>query len=289
MRGLQTSLRAILLGFIGVNSAAGVPIQWSGNGHYYEVTGPGTNWPNACEAARQLSYQGLNGHLVTFNTQAEFDFVNGNVIPGNFEAFWAGAYQDPGGQECNGGWHWVAGNEDPMAVACLREVYNRGCGSAQEDVAEFSCSNALWNDSAWCQCRRYVVEYEPGSFVCPVIDESGDCLSACSLGCSAPGGPCSPDPNSCSSASSCSGGGTCPNGVCDPGENSGNCPADCGGGAVCGDFVCESGENCCNCASDCPGNCPDCIPTVSEWGLAIMVLCCTISGTIIIQRREALG
>ena len=32
-----------------------------------------------------------------------------------------------------------------------------------------------------------------------------------------------------------------------------------------------------------------CIPTVSDWGLAILVLCCTIAGTIIIQRREALG
>lgn len=241
--------------------AIAVPVQWPVNGHYYEVVGPGTNWPDACEAARQLTHLGLNGHLVSFSTQAEYDFVVDNVIPAEREPFWAGAYQEPGGVECTAGWHWIAAVENPMALACTREVYNAGCSGAQEDVAEFSCENARWNDSAWCQCRRYVVEYEQGNYACPAIDQSSDCLSTCSQTCDPPGPACSaPDPSSCSN----------------PG------PACSGGG--CGNGECIGGEDCANCSLDC-GPCNPGVPATSEWGIAAFVLLILTSGTVLARTR----
>ncbi len=62
-------------------------------------------------------------------------------------------------------------------------------------------------------------------------------------------------------------------------------------GPVCGDNVAEGGEACDGTDDDaCPGECQaDCtcpIPTVSEWGLIVMVLLALTAGTIVFARRR---
>ena len=52
-------------------TALAAPVQWDGNGHYYEyIAAPNTGWEQDNAAANSLSFGGLYGHLVTI-TSAE--------------------------------------------------------------------------------------------------------------------------------------------------------------------------------------------------------------------------
>ena len=87
----------------------------------------------------------------------------------------------------------------------------------------------------------------------------------------------------------------CGDGICNFGENCASCPKDCGPCEVCGNEICEEGEDCETCEEDCPckegetcvdGECVNIIPTVSEWGLIVMVLLALTAGTIVFARRR---
>lgn len=68
-----------------VGVAWGEPVEWpvsqGGNGHYYEVVGgratayDGVAWAEADELAKAMSFQGIDGHLVSITSSAEEFFV----------------------------------------------------------------------------------------------------------------------------------------------------------------------------------------------------------------------
>jgi T5SS/PEP-CTERM-associated repeat protein len=66
----------------------------------------GIDWFGAESAASALSYQGINGNLVTLTTQQEDNFVFAN-LGGN--SAWLGGFQPPGSPEPAGGWQWITG------------------------------------------------------------------------------------------------------------------------------------------------------------------------------------
>jgi hypothetical protein len=98
------------------------PIQWDGNGHWYEAVSVdgGIGWIDARDAATAAG-----GYLATITSQEENDFVYDlltfpdtvvwsnflNVNNGNTwsKGPWIGGHQEPGSPEPSGGWGWVTG------------------------------------------------------------------------------------------------------------------------------------------------------------------------------------
>lgn len=88
-----------------------IPIQWSGNGHWYELvldpTGSTTSSWNSASAA--AASQG--GYLVTITSAEENAFVYSliSMYSGDQIGPYTGGYQLPGSTEPNGGWVWATG------------------------------------------------------------------------------------------------------------------------------------------------------------------------------------
>ncbi|XSC45219.1 hypothetical protein ACF1BQ_003065 [Bradyrhizobium sp. RDT10] len=64
--------------------AVASPIQWTtssgGNGHYYDVVfSNNPTWFDALGQAAALSFNGSSGHLATFTTRSEQEFVIQNL------------------------------------------------------------------------------------------------------------------------------------------------------------------------------------------------------------------
>jgi hypothetical protein len=123
-------------------SAAATPVQWAGNGHYYDMIVPpnGITWTNARTAAANSTFNGLPGHLVTFASAPEWNFVYG-AFPRNFT--WIG-FTD---EATEGTYKWVT-NEPVTFTAWLpNEPNNSANDPPGEDYAWYeSRGTAGWND-----------------------------------------------------------------------------------------------------------------------------------------------
>ena len=93
MRGLTAAMvMAVTLAMFSTVQAD--PIFWSANGHYYnEVAFSGT-WNAAALNAQFSSYDGYQGYLATFNTEAEYNFIKTSGLLGAWDVVWIGASQD---------------------------------------------------------------------------------------------------------------------------------------------------------------------------------------------------
>lgn len=71
---------ALLLFAVTIAQAA--PVRWSGNLHYYNVVRSDTpiTWDNAQAAAVASQHAGVSGHLVTYSSLAEANWVYNNVV-----------------------------------------------------------------------------------------------------------------------------------------------------------------------------------------------------------------
>jgi len=78
------------------------PIQFNGNGHYYQISKTLRSWDNAKWAAEQMG-----GHLATVTSQVENDFIT-QLLPAEADA-WLGGFQPHGSEEPNANWQWVTG------------------------------------------------------------------------------------------------------------------------------------------------------------------------------------
>ncbi len=196
-KGLLFSSTLLLASAL-ITTAHAAPVQWSaaagGNDHWYDVVfdnseGGWWSWDEANILAASSSYNDggtlLQGHLVTFTSASELDFVitstdiwgpSGSSIYSHH--YWLGGYQTPTGEPENSvgnmpadNWHWVTGEEWNYTNWSGGEADNRGLYNA---VANYLTMSATvfdqgywhdWNVSANPGPNRsvaYVVEYENG-------------------------------------------------------------------------------------------------------------------------------
>lgn len=142
-------------------TANAAPIQWSNNGHWYDVVwiDAGLSW----EDARDLASQD-GGHLVTLTSADEnafiWDFLQGSLAQGTrYASYWLGGYQSDLTDEPLGNWAWVTGEEWDYAPWHPKEP-NNGVGGTQHYLHYWDTLTGEWDDM---DNRRhmggYIVEY----------------------------------------------------------------------------------------------------------------------------------
>lgn len=149
------------------SNAFAVPAQWrtedGGNGFYYErvVQPGGSTWTEANADAASRSWLNQPGHLVTINSQAEWNFV---VATFPTDWTWIGLTDE--GSE--GSFGWVTGEP----VAFTRWIPGEPNDAGNEDFVFYQRSSGLGGDWGWNDFRNfrdvfssslpigYIVEYE---------------------------------------------------------------------------------------------------------------------------------
>jgi hypothetical protein len=146
----------IFLGLVAVLPGEATPVQWPGNGHWYEVvSSPGISWADANAAASAASYLGLEGHLATLTSAAEDAFVETMLGSQHY----VGGYQDLGVVTADVGWKWVTG-EPWFYTNWGPGEPNDGYGPASEQWLGAGWPGGTWNDEALLSgIFGYVVEY----------------------------------------------------------------------------------------------------------------------------------
>lgn len=156
--------------------AGATPVQWSGNGHFYDVVHVGVTWDDAKLAAEASTFMGVPGHLATITSVAENVFLTETFGPSTIHFHWIGGFQPPGAPEPAGGWSWVTGepllfhNWSPGMPGEPNE--NSGVPGESENAMAFdhgvTANGKTWNDLPHTRILHgYVVEFAvPGANPC---------------------------------------------------------------------------------------------------------------------------
>jgi hypothetical protein len=173
-----------LVVLLGIEQAGAEPVQWSGNGHWYEavyVEG-GISWTDASDAATAAG-----GYLATVTSLPEDGFVFGLSVSDPRLWFnhtdytigpWLGGYQPPGSPEPAGGWSWVTG--EPFDYTNWASDQPNDTSGGQDSLIYYGVGNDnpqfLWNDT-WGDflVNGYIVEIipEPSSLLMLVTGAIG--------------------------------------------------------------------------------------------------------------------
>jgi hypothetical protein len=152
-------LLALAVGLGAATGALAAPIQWAGNGHWYEYVGDQVTWDAAFAAANGASFMGMQGYLATVTSAGENLFVSGDAAGGQLS--WLGG-SDNGAE---GNWTWRNGPENGQAFTFTN--WNAGepnncCGGENYLHTNFAVF-AGWNDHGGPafpnQSNGYVIEY----------------------------------------------------------------------------------------------------------------------------------
>ena len=141
------------LGLLSATGAVAAPVQWAGNGHWYELVSTPLSFGNAVAEASTRTHLGLGGHLVTITSADENAFVHGLTGGG---AAWLGASD----AAVEGEWRWASGPE----AGDLLTYTNWGPGEpnnvGNEDFAVYNnpWGGGLWNDRPDAGIA-YIIEY----------------------------------------------------------------------------------------------------------------------------------
>lgn len=159
------------------------PVQWRGNGHYYEaVSAPlGITWSDA-----QLAAEAIGGHLATIDSAVEnafvFSLIDDPLFWNSYSGPWLGGLQPDGSPEPSENWQWVTG--EPFGYTNWSSGQPNNAGEVNdEDSLHFwtisSVRSPQWNDIAGGSISYrpvgYVVEFvpEPSSFLVAAIGLCG--------------------------------------------------------------------------------------------------------------------
>ncbi|VAX13854.1 hypothetical protein MNBD_GAMMA24-1695 [hydrothermal vent metagenome] len=118
MKRVKNSLLlSVLLTLLGSSQVFCMPIQWSGNNHYYDLVAGNANWTDDLVAASTLEFNGMNGYLATITSAAENGFILNSFFSSNQSMAFVGG-RDLGGLSQNppaadiGKWVWYNGPEN---------------------------------------------------------------------------------------------------------------------------------------------------------------------------------
>lgn len=158
----------VISAFLIAVSAHAAPIQWTGNGHSYDVylLDPVLTWEDARDAAEEKG-----GYLATITSADENEFVWDLVSDkDNFSSYWLGGYQTDGNDEPKGNWAWVSGEEWDYTNWAPGEPDDNTVGGNKQNYLHFWPNDGLWDDMENGRYMAgYVVEFEPvpepGTFV----------------------------------------------------------------------------------------------------------------------------
>jgi len=182
-------MKNIILTFLillaSATSAMAIPVQWTDNGHYYDLvlfSDTPQTWNNALTNASGLTHLGLSGHLTTITSAGENTFLNSTFNTNLDSQFaWIGGYEP----NDNGVWKWAAGPE-----AGTQFSYNNWGGiepndrQSQEDYTMFNIGTSFagiapgqWADaepvaSIWDPVVGYLVEYDGTTSGNPIPEPS---------------------------------------------------------------------------------------------------------------------
>lgn len=161
---------AMFFSVLTANGAQAQIVEWTGNGHFYEVVPDLVRWSDARAAADAMTHPTLGwpGHLVTITTPQENAFV-ATLLPIANEGYHLGALQPAGSAEPNGEWGWV--NGEPWAYTnWVPGEPNDGLPNQPNGPEDFlsmyggdASVRGLWNDipdPGDTYFSKYVVEYE---------------------------------------------------------------------------------------------------------------------------------
>jgi len=140
-------------------SASGQPVQWSGNGHWYEFVPTTLLWPSARDSAASRSFMSLQGHMATLTSQEEADWVWSWLQSLTADGAWLGGYQEPfESTPATANWRWVTGETWDYTNWAPGEP-NDYDGFAEGYLAIWALNFPRWNDEVNWVTRPFLVEY----------------------------------------------------------------------------------------------------------------------------------
>ena len=169
-----------------LNTVVGSPVQWSvgGNGHYYAVwahgdpeEGDSITWNDAILAANNESLPagvpaGVTGHLVTFNSPGEFDFVKTSFLDNYYSGlgiYWVGA------DRVSDSAQWINGEgavDEKMLI--VRGFNDPACAGISVWGSAYTIESGSFNQglplayNLWEGFGNYIVEYEAAGSAVPL-------------------------------------------------------------------------------------------------------------------------
>jgi hypothetical protein len=138
-----------------------LPVEYAPTGHHYRAVSEQVVWGVANEYARSMTYQGVQGHLVTYADASEDAWVYNTLAGGSLGNAWIGLIQDlndPNYSEPGGAWGWVDGT--PFVYTNWRANEPNDTFGDEDFGGHYSGSQ--WNDyrSLDNTVPRYVVEFD---------------------------------------------------------------------------------------------------------------------------------
>ncbi len=174
---MKKALLGAALALLTSGSLQAAPVQWSGNGHWYEAVASTANWEAARLAASASTFMGAQGHLATVTSAGESLFVS--TLGGNLSLYAIGGFQSLLATTPGAGWQWItgeafafnnwaAGEPNDFPSAAGTEILGLG---SEDFIGLWTSSDAegvTWNDiNNVGPLRGYVVEFAPAQVIEP--------------------------------------------------------------------------------------------------------------------------
>jgi hypothetical protein len=173
MKGFKSKLELVCLNLLfcilychlTVPETLANPVQWSGNGHWYDlIQAQSIIWNKARKEATQIVWAGSKGSLVTITSPEENEWLTATFGSDKLHLKWIGAHQIPGSHEPDGGWFWVNGDPVKYANWWFTEPNNL-IGNENAIVFDHNLTSAgkAWNDlrDKSPEVTGYIIEFGP--------------------------------------------------------------------------------------------------------------------------------